>query len=111
MQKLEIKSNETGNYIEYKGVVLPFERTMLRQGGAYDAFDMNPAARSGGFTQYVHSFRVGNFTQAIACDSDNPAGNFDFWAKDIDDRHFEIVMTYYLSRGGDQECVIGKVSF
>lgn len=32
MQKLEIKSNETGNYIEYKGVVLPFERTMLRQG-------------------------------------------------------------------------------
>lgn len=72
---------------------------------------MNPAARSGGFTQYVHSFRVGNFTQDIACDSDNPAGNFDFWAKDIDDRHFEIVMTYYLSRGGDQECVIGKVSF
>lgn len=31
-----------------------------------------------------------------------------FLAKDIDDRHFEIVMTYYLSRGGDRNVSSGK---
>ena len=40
MQKLEVKSNENGKYIEYKGVVLAFEHTVSHQFGEYDFFDM-----------------------------------------------------------------------
>ena len=36
MQKLEVKSNENGKYIEYKGVVLSFEHTVSHQFGEYD---------------------------------------------------------------------------
>ena len=51
MQKLEVKSNENGKYIEYKGVVLAFEHIVSYQNGEYDSFDMSPAARSGGAGQ------------------------------------------------------------
>lgn len=106
MQTLEIKTNENGEYIEYKGVVLPLEHTGQKQYGKYDFFDMKPSAPS----EYKDVFKVGDFTQEIVSDSDNLAHNFEFCAKDIDETHFEIVMTYYLSRGGNQECVIGEVS-
>lgn len=110
MQKLEVKSNENGKYIEYKGVVLSFEHIVSYQNGEYDSFDLSPAARSGGATQSVDSFRIGDFKKEIISDSDNLADNFTFWAKDIDEKNFQIVMNYYMRRGGNQECVIGDIS-
>lgn len=110
MQKLEVKSNENGKYIEYKGVVLAFEHTVSYQNGEYDFFDMNPAARSGKPTQTLDSFRVGDFKTEIVSDSDNTAYNFTFWAKDIDEKNFQIVMTYCTQRSGNQECVVGDIA-
>ena len=71
---------------------------------------MNPAARSGKPTQTVDSFRVGDFKTEIVSDSDNPAYNFTFWAKDIDEKNFQIVMTYCTQRSGNQECVVGDIA-
>ena len=110
MQKLEVKSNENGKYIEYKGVVLAVEHTVSHQFGEYDFFDMNPAARSGKPTQTVDSFRVGDFKKEIVSDNNSLAHNFTFWAKDIDEKNFQIVMTYYKNLGGNLECVIGDIS-
>lgn len=110
MQKLEVKSNENGKYIEYKGVVLSFEHIVSYQNGEYDSFDMNPAARSGKPTQTVDSFRVGDFKKEIVSDNNSLAHNFTFWAKDIDEKNFQIVMTYYKNLGGNLECVIGDIS-
>lgn len=77
MQELQVKEKGNKKYIEYRGVVLQVKHSCRQQHGAYDFFDMNPGALSGG--------------SEIA---------------DI----FEIVLTYYLSRGGEQQRAVGKVT-
>lgn len=109
MTELEMKTNAKNEaYMEYQGIVFPYSYVEQSQYGAYDAFDMNPAALSGP-TQRVHIFRIGEFETKIVSDSDNLAHDFKVYAKDIDATHFEIILTYSLMRGGPQEVKMGIV--
>lgn len=109
MTELQIKTNDRNEkYLEYKGIVFPYSDEQEWQYGAYDAFDMNPAALSGP-TQRVDRFRVGEFEEKIVSDRDNLASNFRFYAKDIDETHITVVMKYDLARGGEQEFELGTV--
>lgn len=109
MTELQRKTNDRDEeYLEYKGVVFPYSHDQEWQYGAYDAFDMNPAALSGP-TQRVDHFHVGEFETKIVSDRDNLASDFKFYAEDIDETHATIVMKYYLARGGVQELKLGVV--
>ena len=107
MTELEKKINDKNEaYMEYQGIVFPYTYEERMQYGAYDAFDMNPAALAGP-TQRVHCFRIGKFETKIVSDSDNLAHDFKVYAKDIDETHFEIILTYSLMRSGQQEVKMG----
>ena len=107
MTTLEKKTNDRNEeYLEYKGMVFSYSHEQEWQYGAYDAFDMNPAALSGP-TQRVDRFQVGEFEAKIVSDRDNLASNFRFYAEDIDETHITIVMKYDLARGGEQELKLG----
>ena len=107
MTELEEKINDKNEaYMEYKGNDFPYSYEEQMQYGAYDAFDMNPAALAGP-TQRVHCFRIGKFETKIVSDSDNLAHDFKVYAKDIDETHFEIILTYSLMRSGQQEVKMG----
>ena len=109
MQKLDIKINDNKEkYLEYKGTVLAYEHTQKEQYGEYDMFDMSPAARAG-FTQRADIFNIGAFTAQVISDSDNQANDISFYAEDIDEAHFKVIMTYYDPRGGHQEQEVGVV--
>lgn len=109
MQKLDIKINDNKEkYLEYKGTVLAYEHTQKEQYGEYDMFDMSPAARAG-FTQRADIFNIGAFTAQVISDSDNQANDISFYAEDIDEAYFKVIMTYYYPRGGHQEQEVGIV--
>ena len=109
MQKLDIKINDNKEkYLEYKGTVLAYEHTQKEQYGEYDVVDMSPAARAG-FTQRADIFNIGAFTAQVISDSDNQANDISFYAEDIDEAHFKVIMTYYYPRGGHQEQEVGVV--
>lgn len=109
MTELQRKTNDSNEeYLEYKGIVFSYSHAQEWQYGAYDAFDMNPAALSGP-TQRVDHFHVGEFEAKIVSDRDNLASDFKFYAEDIDETQATIVMKYYLAHGGLQELKLGVV--
>lgn len=96
-------------YIEHKGIVLQVQHLRKQQHGSYDFLDMNPSALSGG-SEMADDFEIGDFKFQVISDTDNEASHFEYWARDVDEAHFEIVLTYYLSRGGAQERVVGEIT-
>lgn len=109
MQQLDVKADGNKTYIEYKGVVLQVQHSRKQQHGAYDFLDMNPRALSGG-SEMADDFEIGDFRLRVISDTDNEAYRFEYWARDIDETHFEVVLIYYLSRGGEQQRIVGRVA-
>lgn len=80
----------------------------LKLSGADDFFDMNQRALSGA-SEMADDFEIGEFKFQVISDTDNEAYCFEYWANDMDEAHFEIVLTYWLNRGGKQGRVVGEV--
>lgn len=109
MTKLEITVNENKEaYLEYQGKRLEYVHDEAWRNDAEDIFDMNPASRAG-FAKRVDSFVIGGLKEEIVSDSDNLAHSFEFYAEDIDDESFKIIMKYYLPRGGRHEVEVGYI--
>lgn len=110
MTQLEVKSNESGQYLEYKGVKLLYLHTVKEQYGEYDFFDMNPAALKG-YTQKVDMFQIGEFNEKIVSDHDNIGCGFTFFAEDIDENSFKIIIKFHYQRTGSWDYEIGRFKY